>query len=106
MPEGTGNNKDKLIPNLVDFPTHEQSNIDNFVHISRTAYNYKPAQLFMIGIAWVLPSERSFVKMFPEGIVVNATNNTNDEERPLLTIRGKDSNGKMFTALRVFLPNE
>ena len=44
--------------------------------------------------------------MFPEVIAVDTTNDTNNESRPLLTMTGKDSNGKMFTFLRAFLPNE
>ena len=31
---------------------------------------------------------------------------TNKEKRPLLTMTGKDSNGEMFTFLRIYLPNE
>ena len=57
-------------------------------------------------IAWVIPCERLLFEMFPEVIAVDTTNDTNNESRPLLTMTGKDSNCKMFTFLRAFLPNE
>ena len=39
-------------------------------------------------------------------IAVDTTSDTNNESRPLLTISGKDSNGKMLTVLCAFLPND
>ena len=59
-----------------------------------------------MGFAWVLPCERLLFEMFPEVLTVDCTSDTNNESRPLLTMNGKDSNGKMFTVLRAFLPNE
>ena len=44
--------------------------------------------------------------MFPEVITVDCTADTNNEARPLLTMAGKDSYGRMFIFLRAFLPNE
>ena len=59
-----------------------------------------------MSIAWAIPCERRLFEMFPEVIVFDTTNKTNNESRLLLTMAGKDSNGKMFTFLRAFLPNE
>ena len=59
-----------------------------------------------MGIAWVIPCEKRLFEMFPQVVLVDTTNDTNNEGRPLLTMTGKDSNGKMFTFLRAFLPNE
>jgi hypothetical protein len=45
-------------------------------------------------------------KMFSDVLHIDCTADTNHEDRPFLTITGRDSNGKMFTILRAFLPNE
>ena len=60
----------------------------------------------MMGIAWVIPNERTSFEMFPEVLTVDTTTKSNNEHRPLLTIAAKNSYGKMFTVLRAFLPNE
>ena len=59
-----------------------------------------------MALAWVLPKERDMFTLFPEVITVDCTADTNNESRPLLTMGGKDANGKVFIFLRVFLPNE
>ena len=46
------------------------------------------------------------LEAFPEGIMIDTTEKTNNEKRPLLTTGGKDANGKMFIFLRVFMPNQ
>ena len=38
--------------------------------------------------------------------MIDTTEKTNNEKRPLLTAGGKDVNGKMFIFLRVFMPNQ
>jgi hypothetical protein len=60
----------------------------------------------MIGCAWLLPEEKRLFCLFPEVLHIDATACTNREDCPLLTITGRDSRGKAFTVLRVFLPNE
>ena len=60
----------------------------------------------MIAFAWVNPSERERFNLFPEVITVDTVAGTNNENRPLLTMGGKDSNGKMFIFLRAYLPHE
>ncbi len=60
----------------------------------------------MIGCAWTTPPEKRLFKMFGEVLHIDCTADTNYEDRPFLTITGRDSNGKMFTVIRAFLPNE
>ena len=99
---------DKSVPTsaTVNFPEKEQTQVDKFVNDTRVAYNCSKSQFLMMGIAWVLPCERKLFNMFPEVICVDTTQDTNNEERPLLTISAKDTHGKMFTVLRAYLPNE
>ena len=59
-----------------------------------------------MSIAWAIQCERRLFEMFLEVIAVETVNDTNNESRPLLTMAGEDSNGKMFTFLRAFLNNE
>jgi hypothetical protein len=60
----------------------------------------------LIALAFVNPKERRLFKLFPHVLKIDCTPGTNNEKRPLLTITGRDSLGKMFTVMRVFLPNE
>ena len=60
----------------------------------------------MIAFAWANPSERERFNLFPEVITVDTVDGTNNENRPLLTMGGKDPNGKMFIFLRAYLPHE
>ena len=48
----------------------------------------------------------NFFRHFPEVIFVDSISDTNKDKLPLLTIKGKDSFGKMLIILRAFLPNE
>ena len=50
--------------------------------------------------------EQKIFYHFLEVICVDTVSNTNKDKRPLLTISGRDSYGKMFMILRDFLPNE
>ena len=59
-----------------------------------------------ICLAWVLPMEQNFFHHFPEVICVDTVSHTNKDKRPLLTITGRDSYGKMFIILRALLSNE
>ena len=60
----------------------------------------------MMAFAWVTPLEKLRFKMFPMVIYCDATMDTNNEGRPLLTMTGKDTSSKTFTILRVYLPNQ
>jgi len=65
----------------------------------------KKINLFM-AIAWVVPSERRMLELYHDTLCVDATEDTNKEGRPLLTIGGCDSSGRVFTFLRDFLANQ
>ena len=88
------------------FERKDQNDVMHFLESHRKEYKVEPGTKMMIAIAWVLGSEQRFTNLFPEVFMVDTVGDTNNEKRPLLTITGKDSNGKMFTVLRVFLPNE
>ena len=60
----------------------------------------------MHGLACVLQIEGEYFRMYPEVIFVDCIANTNKDEQALFTATGENSNGKMFTCLRAFLPNQ
>ena len=60
----------------------------------------------MISFAWVTPQDREKLILFPEVITVDVVFGTNNENRPLLMMGGKDSNGKMFIFLSSYLTHE
>ena len=60
----------------------------------------------MMGFAWVIPDELKLLEAFPQVVYIDTTEKTNNEKRPLLTLGAKDSNGKVFIFLRVFMPNQ
>ena len=64
--------------------------------IGQSAKNLEDKQNYMMGFAWVIPSELRLLEAFPNVIMVDTVEKTNNEKRPLLTVGGKDSNGKMF----------
>ena len=92
--------------NVNTFAQSDQVDVDHFITGHRRTHEIEPQEIMMIGIAWILNSEKRLVHLFPEILCVDTTGDTNNESRPLLTITGKDSNGKTFTVLRAFLPNE
>ena len=63
-------------------------------------------QDMVVSLAYVTPFELRQFKLFHLVLHIDATADTNNEGRPLLTVTAKDSNGKMFTVLRAFLANE
>ena len=77
-----------------------------FAQSHQEALGIADNQEIMVGIAFGLPFELKQFKIFHSIVHVDATMDTNLEKRPLVTITCKDSFGQMFTALRVFLPNE
>ena len=91
---------------VIEFASNEQIQVDEFVADHRESLRCLPHQLLLMAVVWVIPCERKLFEMFPEVIKVDCTNDTNNESRPLLTMTGKDSNGKCFTLLRAFLPNQ
>ena len=91
---------------IISFTANEQIQVDEFVLDHRESLNCLPHNLLTMAVAWVIPCERKLFEMFPEVVKVDCTNDTNNENRPLLTVTAKDSNGKCFTLLRSFLPNQ
>jgi hypothetical protein len=61
----------------------------------------------MVGIAYSMPFEIKQFGLFHVSLHIDATFNTIKEGRPLVsTVTSKDSYGRMFFALRAFLPSE
>ena len=84
----------------------ESKDINNYINTGRLSLRLDCHQKYMMAFAWVSPSERERFNLFPEIITVDTVFGTNNENRPLLTMGGKDSNGKMFIFLRAYLPHE
>jgi hypothetical protein len=73
---------------------------------NRTSMCLVEDQILMIAFAFVMPEELRMFDTFPQVMHIDCTADTNNEQRPLLTVSGRDSSNKMFTVLRAFLPNE
>ena len=80
--------------------------VDQFVELGRKSLNCTDQHNFSMVVAWVISTERSLLTLFPEVVFVDDVKDTNKECRPLLMISGKDTNGKVFTILLIFLPNK
>ena len=63
----------------------------NLLHVGKE-------KALLIGVAWFLIMEQNH--HFPEVICVDTVSHTNKDKRPLLTISGRDSYGKII--LRAF----
>jgi hypothetical protein len=61
-------------------------------------------QALLIACCWILPAGRRLFRAFPEVLGVDGTHQTNEEHRPLITI--KDSDGNVIVVIRCFAPNE
>ena len=84
----------------------EEDDLSSFVSINRTKQKVGSDQKMLIATAWTIPGEEAFTYLFPETWFMDTVQDTNDEERPLFTITAKDSEGYMFTVLRVYMPNQ
>ena len=87
-------------------PANERLDASNYALDNRSNRNFQKNQNLFMVLAWVVPSERRMLELYPDTLFVDATEDTNKEGRPLLTIGGCDSSGKMFTFLRAFLANQ
>lgn len=87
-------------------PSNERKDAEEFSRDNRFNRQLSNEQILLVAIAWVIPKERRLFKLFPETIFVDVVEDTNKEGRPLLTITGCDGDGKMYTLLRAFLPNQ
>ena len=91
---------------ITDLNQQETSSLQQFILDGRMSLSLKPHHKYMISFSWVTPSEKEKCNLFPEVMTVDTVFGTNNENRPLLTMGGKDSNGKMFIFLRAYLPHE
>ena len=87
-------------------PPNEQVDAKNYALDNRCNCKLRSDQNLLIALAWVVPEERRMFELFPETLFVDSTEDTNNEGRPLFTMGGCTSEGKMFTFLRAFLPNQ
>ena len=60
----------------------------------------------LLGAAWVDEDSRRQFLRFPEVLFIDSTHKTNNEGRPLLQVCGRDSRGRAYVVVRIFMPNE
>ena len=90
----------------VVLPESEESDIQLFARTHQHSLLVEDKQDLMIGCAWTTPPEKRLVKMFGEVLHIDCTADTNDEDRPFLTIIGRNSIGKIFTVMHALLRKE
>ena len=91
---------------ITDLTSDESESLNSFISNGKMAMKLQDHHKYMIAFAWVNTFERERFNLFPEVVTVDTVAGTNNENRPLLTMGGKDSNGKMFIFLRAYLPHE
>jgi hypothetical protein len=91
-----------------DHPILEQEDAmaERDVSLHRTARNIRDDNEMVVGLAFTTPAEIRQFRLFHTVLHIDATADTNNENRPLVTVSSKDSTGKMFMVLRCFMPNE
>ena len=63
-------------------------------------------QRVLLGAAWIDQDAWKMFQKYPEVIFIDSTHKSNNEGRPLLLIVGRDSNGKAYIIMRIFMPNK
>ena len=97
---------DNIVQEDYAISTSEDRNAHIIANDARKRLAIKDKQEMVVGIAYVTPFElRQFI-LFHCVLHIDATADSNNEGRPLVTVTSKDSNCKMFTILQAFLPNE
>jgi len=96
----------KPVNALQDLDDHEINEMHNYVSQNRGILLVQSTQALMIGVAWVTGHEKRLFQQFPYVLKIDSTMDTNKENRPLLVITGRDNDGKSFTVLRAYLPNQ
>ena len=91
---------------IIEFPDSDRKDATTFAHQRRRSIGAAGNQKMMMAVAWTIPSERHLFSFFPSVIMVDTTMDTNKEGRPYFSLVGKDTNGKTFTILRAYLPNQ
>ena len=74
--------------------------------LHRREQHFQDHQKMLVAVAWAVPSERRMFLKYPEVIALDIIEKTDNEDRGLFTMTGRDSNGKRFTFLRVKTPNQ
>eukprot|EP00957_Ditylum_brightwellii_P154929 11791504-Ditylum_brightwellii.AAC.1 len=77
-----------------------------FSQDKRRALQVLDDQKLLIGAAWVLEHKKRYFTMFPNVLMVDTTQQTHNERRPLATFVGKRLDGLTFVSMRVLLPSE
>ena len=104
----TETNTNHELPSFIGFcKDSEKEQILKYCVEHREQFEITSSQHLMIAMVWILPQEKRLFHLFPEVIFIDITFSSNKEKRPLFTITGKTSTGKMLTLLMTaFLPNE
>ena len=68
--------------------------------------NMSPSSKMMVALAWVMETDRRYFKLYPEVIMIDIIENTNNEKRPMLLVVAKDADGETFVVMRVYLPQQ
>jgi hypothetical protein len=89
----------------VECSDHEKEDIRKFCLTQRNSIECQGEFKMVIGTAWTLKSIRQVAKSYGEVIYLDATEGTNDEERPLLTVSTCTGMCKVVTILCAVLPN-
>ena len=85
---------------LTNMTAEESFEAAKYAAEHREICNLGNDQSLMIAIAFVQPEELKMFQLFPFVMHIDCTADTNVEQRPLLTVCGRTSHGKMFTILR------
>eukprot|EP00957_Ditylum_brightwellii_P120426 9188407-Ditylum_brightwellii.AAC.1 len=83
----------------------EKTDINHFFVKQHTAVSADPSSKMVIGTSWTHKHIRRIAKAFGDVIFVHTTEETNDEERPVLTLSMRNSFMKQVIVLRKVLPN-
>ena len=97
---------DASVCEMVRDPAALGEDIMKYAHDSRVAVNATPNQDVLLAIVWVLPNGKQLFRAYSEVLFIDGTHKTNYENRPLITMGIKDSDGKMQVILRALVPNE
>jgi hypothetical protein len=92
--------------NVILQDNEQVHDLQSFAKSHQPQLGVEYTQDLMIGCAWTIPAEKCLFKTFSEVLHIDCTADTNQEDRPFLTITGRDSNGNMSTIIRAYLPNE
>jgi hypothetical protein len=84
----------------------EHADMSKFAVENRQLFDLVCQQELLLGLAYVYPKDKRVFKLFPRVLKIDCTSGTNDEKRPLLTIKVIDQNGRSWIIFRALPPNE